>query len=75
LRAEQKIRQYLVDQNYVETVIFLAPNLFYGIQFINASGEEFFKKETNNNVMYDEHIEKSLKFLQAKAMFCTLQRW
>ncbi len=28
--AEQKIRQYLVDNNYVETVISLAPNLFYG---------------------------------------------
>lgn len=72
--AEQKIRQYLVDNNYVETVISLAPNLFYGttiavtilvlaknklntnIQFIDASGEEFFKKETNNNVMHDDHI-------------------
>ena len=28
--AEQKIRQYLVDNNYVETVISLAPNLFFG---------------------------------------------
>lgn len=28
--AEQKIRQYLVDNNFVETVIALAPNLFYG---------------------------------------------
>lgn len=28
--AEQKIRRYLVDNNYVETVISLAPNLFYG---------------------------------------------
>jgi type I restriction enzyme M protein len=28
--AEQKIRQYLVDNNYVETVIALAPNLFFG---------------------------------------------
>ena len=27
--AEQKIRKYLVDNNYVETVISLAPNLFY----------------------------------------------
>jgi len=26
------------------------------IQFIDASGEEFFKKETNNNVMDDDHI-------------------
>lgn len=28
--AEQKIRKYLVDNNFVETVISLAPNLFYG---------------------------------------------
>ena len=28
--AEKKIRQYLVENNYVETVIALAPNLFYG---------------------------------------------
>ncbi|NQZ22021.1 MAG: type I restriction-modification system subunit M [Colwellia sp.] len=28
--AEQKIRQYLIDNNYVETVISLAPNLFFG---------------------------------------------
>lgn len=82
--AEQKIRQYLVDNNYVETVISLAPNLFYGtsiavtilvlaknklntdIQFINASGEEFFKKETNNNVMYDEHIQKIMDMFDSK---------
>ena len=28
--AEQKIRKYLVDNNFVETVISLAPNLFFG---------------------------------------------
>lgn len=28
--AEQKIRKYLIDNNYVETVISLAPNLFFG---------------------------------------------
>jgi type I restriction enzyme M protein len=28
--AEQKIRQYLIDHNYIETVISLAPNLFFG---------------------------------------------
>ena len=82
--AEQKIRQHLVDQNYVETVISLAPNLFYGttiavtilvlaknktttdIQFINASGEEFFKKETNNNVMHEEHIDKIVEIFAGK---------
>lgn len=27
-------------------------------QFINASGEDFFKKETNNNILLPEHIER-----------------
>ena len=82
--AEQKIRQYLVDNNYVETVISLAPNLFYGtpiavnilvlskhksdtaIQFIDASGEDYFKKETNTNTMTDDHIQKIMAVFASK---------
>ncbi|MGP2570525.1 type I restriction-modification system subunit M [Ornithobacterium rhinotracheale] len=82
--AEQKIRKYLVDNNFVETVISLAPNLFYGTsiavnilvlsknktenktQFINASGEDFFKKETNNNVLTDEHIAQIIDIFDKK---------
>ena len=30
-KAEQKIRQYLIDNNYVDTVIQLPPNLFFGV--------------------------------------------
>lgn len=81
--AEQKIRQYLVDNNFVETVISLAPNLFFGttiavnilvlskkksdstIQFIDASG--LYKKETNNNVLLDSHIEKIIQVFDSKA--------
>ncbi|WP_150539575.1 type I restriction-modification system subunit M [Actinobacillus vicugnae] len=80
--AEQKIRKYLVDNNFVETVISLAPNLFFGTsiavnilvlskhktdsktQFIDASG--LFKKETNNNVLTDEHIAQILKLFSEK---------
>lgn len=80
--AEQKIRKYLVDNNYIETVISLAPNLFFGTtiavnilvlsrhktdtrtQFIDASG--LFKKETNNNVLLDEHIEQILQVFDSK---------
>ncbi|AUU40631.1 TPA: type I restriction-modification system subunit M [Proteus mirabilis] len=80
--AEQKIRQYLVDNNYVETVISLAPNLFFGttiavnilvlskhktdthVQFIDAS--ELFKKETNNNILTDEHIKKIIQVFDSK---------
>jgi len=82
--AEQKIRKYLVDNNYVESVISLAPNLFYGTsiavnllvlskhksdtktQFIDASGEDFFKKVTNNNLMTDDHIAKVMELFADK---------
>ena len=81
--AEQKIRKYLVDKNFVETVISLAPNLFFGTtiavnilvlsksktdtttQFIDASG--LFKKETNNNVLLDEHIDQIMAVFDSKA--------
>ena len=80
--AEQKIRQYLIDNNYVETVISLAPNLFFGTtiavnilvlskhkpdtktQFIDASG--LFKKETNNNMLTDAHIERIMEVFDSK---------
>ena len=82
--AEKKIRKYLVDNNFVETIIALPPNLFYGTsiavnilvlsknktenktQFIDASGEDFFKKATNNNVLEDKHIEKIMKIFDDK---------
>ena len=82
--AEQKIRKYLVDNNFVETVISLAPNLFYGTsiavnilvlskhktdtktQFIDASGEDFFRKETNNNVLTSDHIKDILELFANK---------
>ena len=82
--AEQKIRKYLIDNNFVETVISLAPNLFYGTsiavnilvlsksktdtktQFIDVSGIEFYKKETNNNILTDDHIEEIIKMFDNK---------
>ncbi|WP_027720831.1 type I restriction-modification system subunit M [Maridesulfovibrio zosterae] len=80
--AEQKIRKYLVDNNYVETVISLAPNLFFGTtiavnilvlskhktdtntQFIDASG--LFKKETNTNILTEDHIEQIMQVFDSK---------
>jgi len=80
--AEQKIRKYLVDNNYVEAVIALAPNLFFGTtiavnilvlskhkpdtttQFIDASG--LFKKETNNNIFTDDHIDQIMQVFESK---------
>lgn len=82
--AEQKIRKYLVENNFVETIISLAPNLFYGTpiavtilvlskhksenktQFIDASGEDFFRKVTNNNELTDAHIKKIMEIFDTK---------
>ena len=82
--AEKKIREYLIDNNYVETVISLAPNLFYGTsiavnilvlskskkdnntQFIDASGENFYKKETNNNILEPKHIDEIIRLFDGK---------
>ena len=74
-----------MDGNYVETIISLPSNLFYGtsiavnilvlskhkcndttIQFIDASGEGFFTKETNNNVLEDRHIDRIMEIFDKK---------
>ena len=79
--AEQKIRQYLVDNNYVETVIALAPNLFFGTSIaVNIlvlskhkpdtqtqfiDASGLFKPDTNNS-LEPEHIEQILKLFADK---------
>ena len=81
--AEQKIRQYLVDNNYVETVISLAPNLFYGttiaVTILVLSKHKvdtttqfidasgLFKKETNTNTLTNEHIERIMQVFDSKS--------
>ena len=78
--AEQKIRKFLVDNNYVETVISLAPNLFFGttiaVNILVLSKHKtdtttqfidasgLFKKETNNNVLTDNDDEKNPGHIQ-----------
>lgn len=80
--AEQKIRQYLVDNNYIETVISLAPNLFFGTTIaVNIlvlskhktdtstqfiDASSLFKKETNNNVLTDAHIKQIMQAFASK---------
>jgi len=80
--AEQKIRQYLVDNNYVETVISLAPNLFFGTTIAvtilvlskhkTDTSTQFidasglFKKETNNNTLTNAHIEHIMQAFDSK---------
>ncbi|WP_314870225.1 type I restriction-modification system subunit M [Aggregatibacter kilianii] len=80
--AEQKIRQYLVNNNFVETVIALAPNLFFGTSIaVNIlvlskhktdtktqfiDASGLFKPATNNNLLEEEHIEQILKLFADK---------
>jgi type I restriction enzyme M protein len=80
--AEQKIRQYLIDNNFVESVISLAPNLFFGTSIaVNIlvlskhktnnttqfiDASSLFKKETNNNTLTDDHIARIMEVFDTK---------
>ena len=80
--AEQKIRKYLIDNNYVETVISLAPNLFFGttiaVNILVLSKHKtdtttqfidasgLFKKETNTNTITDDHIQQIMAVFDSK---------
>ena len=75
--AEQKIRQYLIDNNFVDCVIQLPDNLFYGtsiatcIMVLRKSKSENstlfidasreFVKVTNSNKLTQENIDKIVK--------------
>lgn len=72
--AEKKIRQYLADQNYVDCVIQLPSNLFFGTSIATCimvlkkgkvdnrtlfiDASNEFVKVTNNNRLTDDNIEK-----------------
>lgn len=74
--AEKKIRKYLVDGNFVEAVIQLPDNLFFGTSIATCilvlaknktttdtlfiDATKEFKKETNNNVLTSENIKRIL---------------
>lgn len=79
--AEQKIRQYLVDNGHIETIISLAPNLFYGTSIAVTilvlskkmhdkiqfiDASALFKKETNNNVLTESHISEIMRVFDSK---------
>ena len=71
-----------MDNNYVETVISLAPNLFFGTTIAvnilvlskhktNTSTQfvdasGLFKKETNNNTLTQAHIERIMQAFDSK---------
>ena len=74
--AEKKIRQYLVDNNYVDAVIQLPDNLFFGTSIATCimvmkkgkrdnavlfvDASEECVKVTNNNRLTDENIDRIL---------------
>jgi type I restriction enzyme M protein len=77
--AEQKIRQYLIDNNYVNCVIQLPDNLFYGTSIATCimvlrkgkkenstlfiDASREFIKVTNSNKLTQDNIEKNPKTL------------
>lgn len=81
--AEQKIRQYLVDNYYVESVIALAPNLFFGTTIAVTilvlaknkpdtttqfiDASGLCKKGVNNNLLEDAHIKAIMQAFDSKA--------
>lgn len=72
--AEAKIREYLIKNNYVDTVIQLAPNMFFGASIATCiivlkknkadnrvlfiDASNEFDHEGNKNKLGDTHIEK-----------------
>ena len=74
--AEQKIRKYLIDNNYVDTVIQLPPDLFFGTgiqtcilvlkksrkdsSVLFINASEEFKRVGNKNKLLPEHQQKIL---------------
>jgi type I restriction enzyme M protein len=61
--AEQKIRQYLVDNNYVDAVIQLPPDLFYGTT-IATTILVLKKNKADNKVLF---IDASAEFIRGAA--------
>ena len=71
--AEKTIRQYLVDNNFIDCIIQLPENLFFGTSIATCilvmaknkrenkilfiDASKEFKKETNNNILEEENIE------------------
>ncbi len=59
--AEQKIRKYLIDNNYIDTVIQLPPNLFFGTSI--ATCVIVLKKSKHDNATL--FIDASAEFVQS----------
>ena len=81
--AEQKIRKYLVDNNYIDCIIQLPSNLFFGTSIATCimvlkrnktdsnvlfiDASNEFVKVTNNNKLTEENISKIVKVFADKS--------
>ncbi len=81
--AEAKIRKYLIDNNYVDCIIALSENLFFGtgiatnIMVLKKNKKDYctlfidardcFTKVTNKNKLSDENINEILKLYKNRA--------
>ena len=78
--TEQKIRQYMIDNNFVDTVIQLPPDLFFGTSIATCilvlkknksdnnilfvDASEEFTRNTNKNKLSDENINNIVNLLK-----------
>lgn len=81
--AEREIRKYMVEENFVDCVISLAPNLFFGTSIavcilvlrknktdkntLFINANEEFIKVTNKNMLSKENLENILKLYTDRA--------
>lgn len=81
--AERDIRKYLIEENFVDCVIALAPNLFFGTgiavcilvlrknkrndKVLFINAAEEFIKVTNKNMLSPQNLEKILAIYKARS--------
>ena len=58
--AEQKIRQYMIDNNFVDTVIQLPPDLFFGTSIATCI-LVLKKNKTDNNILFVDASEECIR--------------
>ncbi len=58
--AEQKIRKYLIDNNYIDTIIQLPPDLFFGTTIATAI-MVLKKNKTDNNILFIDASEEFVR--------------
>lgn len=81
--AEQKIRKYLVEHNFIDAIIQLPPNLFYGTNIATAvmvlkkgkenddvlflDASQYFIKEGKKNALTEDNIKDIVNHYKARA--------